>query len=149
MKRTWVVVLGSFALCTAALTVNGTTPQQSPAQDKPSQSVARSCPTRTLLMNYEVDRDGEPVRQAPIFQLPQSQAFFFVAGMAIDADGAPNAYNADGTGLDDLENAGHPGHWDGILADQLGNPLVQGASDPFPGFYISCTALFDRTKDRL
>ena len=97
-------------------------------------------------MNYEVNRGGESVRQEPIFQLPQSQAFFFVARMAIDADGAPNAYNADDTGLDELVNAGHPGHWDGILADESGNPLVQGADDPFPGFYISCTALSDRTK---
>jgi hypothetical protein len=98
-------------------------------------------------MNYEINRDGEPVRDAPIWQLPQSQAFFFVAGMAIDADGAPNAYNAQDTGLDDLVNAGRPGHWDGILADESGNPLVQGEDDPYPGYYISCTALSDRTKN--
>ena len=147
MKSTWAIVLGNFVLWVAALTVKGTTPQQSPIAGNQPLSAAQSCSARTVLTNYEFTRDGEPVRQAPIFQLPQSQAFFFVAGMAIDADGAPNAYNADGTGLDDLINAGHAGHWDGIVADESGNPVVQGANDPFPGFYISCTALFDRTKN--
>ena len=73
-------------------------------------------------------------------------AFFFSSGLAIDADGAPNAYNADDTGLDYLFNAGQPGQWDGIVQDEDGNPFVQGPDDPFPGYYISCTALFDRTK---
>ena len=149
MKRALVVAVSGLGLFCAAVAVEGMTRQQSNVEEAPEQIVARSCPSRTLLMNWEVARNGEPVRQMPIWQLPQSQAFFFVAGMSIDADGAPNAYNADNTGLDDLENAGHPGHWDGILADESGNPLVQGANDPFPGFYISCTALSDRTKERL
>ena len=54
----------------------------------------------------------------------------------------------DDTGLDDLFNAGQPGHWDGVVQDEDGNPVVQGPSDPFPGYYVSCTALFDRTKRR-
>ena len=150
MKRALVVAVGGLGLFCAAVAVEGMTRQQSNAEEAaPEQIVARSCPSRTLLMNWEVARNGEPVRQMPIWQLPQSQAFFFVAGMSIDADGAPNAYNADNTGLDDLENAGHPGHWDGILADESGNPFVQGINDPFPGFYISCTALSDRTKEHL
>jgi hypothetical protein len=66
--------------------------------------------------------------------------------MTIDADGAPNAYNPQNTGLDDLANAGAPGHWVGILQDKNGDPLVQGPDDPFPGYYISCTALADWTK---
>jgi len=66
--------------------------------------------------------------------------------MTIDADGAPNAYNPDDTGLDALANAGAPAHWDGVITDRSGNPLIQQKSDPFPGYYISCTSLSDETK---
>ena len=149
MKRAFMVAVSGLALFCAAVAVEGMTRQQSEADHSPEQMVAKSCPSRTLLTNWQIFRDGEVVREMPVYQLPQSQAFFFVAGMSIDADGAPNAYNADNTGLDDLQNAGHPGHWDGILADEFGIPFVQGPNDPFPGFYISCTALADRTKERL
>lgn len=108
-----------------------------------------SCPTRSLLLNFEVYRGEQAVRQVPIWRLQDNGAFFFTSGMMIDADGAPNAYNPDDTGLDDLSNAGQPGHWDGIIADGEGNPVVQGPDDPFPGYYISCTALSDRTKERV
>lgn len=104
------------------------------------------CNARSLLFNFDEYRDAEPARQVPIWHFGDSSAFFFAAGMTIDADGAPNAYNPENTGLDDLSNAGSPGHWDGVLQDDDGNPLVQGPSDPFPGYYISCTALSDRTK---
>ncbi len=69
-------------------------------------------------------------------------AFFFVAGMAIDADGAPHAYHPRGSppGLDLLANAGHPGNWWG-LATRNGLPVVQRRGDPAPGFYVSVTAL--------
>jgi hypothetical protein len=146
MKRALLIAVSGIGLFCAAVAMDAMTRPQSNTEDTPAQNIAKSCPSRTLLMNWQIYHDGEPVREMPIFQLPQSQAFFFVAGMSIDADGAPNAYNADNTGLDDLQNAGHPGHWDGILADASGDPLVQGADDPFPGFYISCTALSDRTK---
>ena len=146
MKRALLIAVSGIGLFCAAVAMDAMTRPQSNTEDAPAQNIAKSCPSRTLLMNWQIYHDGEPVREAPIYQLPQSQAFFFVAGMSIDADGAPNAYNADNTGLDDLQNAGHPGHWDGILADASGDPLVQGADDPFPGFYISCTALSDRTK---
>ncbi len=47
-------------------------------------------------------------------------------------------------GLDDLENAGHPGSWAGIVLDKkTGAPFVQKAGDPFPGFYVSGTKLQD------
>jgi hypothetical protein len=66
--------------------------------------------------------------------------------MTIDADGAPNAYNPDDTGLDELANAGTAARWNGIITDRDGNPLVQKESDPFPGYYISCTSLSDTRK---
>ncbi len=78
-------------------------------------------------------------------------AFFYEAGMAIDADGAPNAYHSDGSrALCYLANAGKPGNWWALVTDngrRDGNPLVQDEDDPYPGFYISMTSLEDKTKD--
>jgi Fungal chitosanase of glycosyl hydrolase group 75 len=76
-------------------------------------------------------------------------AFFFTAGMSIDADGAPRAYHpalpgrpsGAPPGLDDLRNAGRPGRWFGIVTDQQGQPIVQRQGDPAPGFYVSATSL--------
>jgi hypothetical protein len=125
---------------------------QNPGNNEPEPTVSRelvnSCATaRSTLLNFVVwSRDRRRSREVPIWQLPDSQAFFFVSGMTIDADGAPNAYGPDDTGLDDLANAGVPAHWDGIITDRDDNPLVQRESDPFPGYYISCTSLSDRRK---
>jgi len=91
-------------------------------------------------------RDNRHPREVPVWQLPDSQEFFFVSGMTINADGAPNAYNPDDTGFDALAIAGAPGHWDGIITDRSGNALIQQERDPFPGYYISCTSLSDETK---
>jgi hypothetical protein len=101
----------------------------------------------TLLEIVAWDRDGQRSHKVPVWQVPGGQAFFFVSGMTIDADGAPDAYNPDDTGLDELANAGTSAHWDGILADQEGTPLIQQEGDPFPGYYISCTSLSDKTKN--
>lgn len=77
--------------------------------------------------------------------LEGGSAFFFKAGMAIDADGAPTAYHPmHGRGLDNLANAGHEGNWYGVVTDtghKNGKPLIQGPNDPAPGFYVSPTAL--------
>jgi hypothetical protein len=74
-------------------------------------------------------------------------AFYFLAGMSIDADGAPKAYHPNGSppGLDHLANAGHPGNWWGIVT-RAGTPVVQRAGDPAPGFYVSMTALVYSSK---
>ena len=142
MQRTGLV-LCSGMLVVAALMVIG---QQVPATMAMAQDAAKSC-VPSLLLNFSVSRDGEHIRDVPIWQLPGSSAFFFDAGMTVDADGAPNAYNPQNTGLDDLANAGEPGHWDGLAKDENGNPYIQGPADPFPGFYVSCTALTNRNKD--
>jgi len=66
----------------------------------------------------------------------------FETGLNIDADGSPRAYGPSGTkALDYLANAGHPGNWWGIVADQSGNPVIQGENDPYPGYYVSTTSL--------
>lgn len=72
-------------------------------------------------------------------------AFFFMGHMAVDADGAPNAYNRSDSGIDFLANAGRPGRWWGVATNGRGIPYVQDQDDPFPGYYISTTALIDST----
>ncbi len=99
-----------------------------------------------LLLNFEMRHDGEPEKDIPIAHLSGTSAFFYESGMTIDADGAPNAYHPDNTGLDDLANAGAPGRWEGLAKDANGEPIIQGPNDPFPGYYVSATALADRSK---
>ncbi|MFL6527356.1 MAG: glycoside hydrolase family 75 protein [Chthoniobacterales bacterium] len=74
-------------------------------------------------------------------------AFFYSAGMQIDADGGYHAYHPDGvSGMDYLANAGKPGNWWGLATDNgkpSGNPVIQKKSDPAPGFYVSTTSLED------
>lgn len=82
--------------------------------------------------------------------------YSFIAGMSVDADGANGAdrsargaYGPRGTNpLDFLANAGGPGNWWGVVTDIHGNPVVQGADDPAPGYYISTTSYqrSDRAK---
>lgn len=68
---------------------------------------------------------------------------FSDADLSIDYDGAPNAYAPVGVGspLDNLRNAGDGSRWWGIAVDSAGVPLVQGPDEPYPGYYISTTAL--------
>jgi hypothetical protein len=76
-------------------------------------------------------------------------AFFYQGGLAIDADGSPNAYHPEDKGLDFLANAGKPGNWWGIATEDgksSGKPVVQGPGDPAPGYYVSTTSLEDQTK---
>ncbi len=100
---------------------------------------------RSLIFNFEATQ-VDNTREVPVWRMPDSSAFFFEDGMTIDADGAPNAYNPDNTGLDDLANAGSPGRWGALAVDHDGMPYIQGPDDPFPGYYVSTTSLSDRTK---
>lgn len=70
-------------------------------------------------------------------------AFFFTGGMAIDVDGAPNAYHPDDIGIGQLRYAGRPGKWYGLATDRDGEPYIQTPDDPYPGYYVSTTALCD------
>ena len=78
-----------------------------------------------------------------IYQLPDN-SFSFLGGMTIDADGSPRAYGPYDSGLDLTVEAGHPGNWWGIVTGPLGNPVIQGEADPYPGFYVSPTSLQNR-----
>ncbi|MDZ7956156.1 glycoside hydrolase family 75 protein [Nostoc sp. DedQUE09] len=83
------------------------------------------------------------IGEIPILRANGESAFFYEAGMSINADGAPNAYHPADKGIDFLANAGSPGNWWALAVDKNGNPFIQGSTDPFPGYYISTTALFD------
>ncbi|PAX53290.1 glycosyltransferase [Brunnivagina elsteri] len=86
-----------------------------------------------------------------IWKLQNKPGFFFKAGLAIDADGAANAYHPQDKGIDDLKHAGEPGNWWALVTDNgqaNGKPVIQGKLDPYPGYYISATALYDETKKR-
>jgi len=83
-------------------------------------------------------------------KFPGNDVYFYVIDrMAIDADGAPNAYHPQDKGIDALANAGFPnGGWKAILAlDPLDStkPFVQTAG-PFAGFFVSKTTLQDPTR---
>jgi hypothetical protein len=54
-----------------------------------------------------------------------SGAVLFSAGMQIDADGAPNAYGPNNTGLDYTANAKNGDNWVGVATDSSGKPVVQ------------------------
>lgn len=97
------------------------------------------------------------------WHFPGETDYFFQSRAHVNADGAPNAYNKEDTGTDWLLNAGVPTRklpngkpdksqphnkweWWGISVDAGNNPYVQKAGHPFPGFYVSTTALVDGTK---
>lgn len=74
----------------------------------------------------------------------EKNAYIYIAGMAIDADGDELAYAPAGSGLaplDHLANAGKPGSWWGITCDSDGNPYLQQPYHRAPGYYVSSTAL--------
>lgn len=84
-----------------------------------------------------------------LWQFPNSNAYFYVTSrMAIDADGAPNAYNPQNTGIDANANAGYPnGGWRNVIVADPANPAnayVQ-TSGNYPGFFVSKTTLEDTT----
>ncbi len=79
-------------------------------------------------------------RTVPITQI--SGAVLFAAGLAVDADGAPNAYGPHNKGLDLTANARGRNGWAGVLADKHGRPVLQKRG-PYRGYYVSTTSLED------
>jgi hypothetical protein len=88
-------------------------------------------------------------KNTQLWKIPDSQAYFYVVShMAIDADGAPNAYHPQDKGIDFLANAGYPnGGWKSVLVPDPQNPskpFVQPSGE-FKGYFISQTTLQDRS----
>jgi hypothetical protein len=88
------------------------------------------------------------VNGVPIWSLRGEAPFFYKSRMRVDADGAPNAYHPEDKGLDLLQHAGSPGNWQGLVTDDRGRPLIQGPFDPYPGYYLSQTSLFNKNRKR-
>lgn len=88
---------------------------------------------------------GAGTRSVKVSRVAAPAGFLFVAGMTIDADGSPKAYHPDNIGLDDNRNAKNGETWVGVITVN-GEPVVQSATDPAPGFYVSPTTLQDTTK---
>ena len=152
MKRSWIAVLCALAMLPAAVAIAHPGAQAQEAAGGQSDAIAgngapEAC-SRTLLADFDPNKGEYFGHDVSVWGVGDGSAVMFQSGMTIDADGAPNAYNPDNTGLDDLSNAGEPGDWDGIVADRGGEPFIQGPDDPFPGFYVSCTALVDWSKLR-
>jgi len=76
-----------------------------------------------------------------------SGALLYKTGASVNGDGSPHCYHPDSAkGLDYLANAGSPGNWWGVYADQSGEPVVQSIYHPAPGYYVSTTALEDPSQ---
>jgi len=82
------------------------------------------------------------MRGGPVVITAASGAVIFETGMAVDADGAPNAYAPNNRGLDRLANARRGHQWVGIATDQHGHPYVQKRGR-YRGYYVSTTSLED------
>jgi Fungal chitosanase of glycosyl hydrolase group 75 len=78
-----------------------------------------------------------------VSELASGIAVFYRAGMDVDADGSPHAYNPENSGLDVNEDALDGSEWVGVVTDDDGSPIIQNSSDPAPGFYVSTTSLED------
>jgi Fungal chitosanase of glycosyl hydrolase group 75 len=84
------------------------------------------------------------VASVPIYSVDgDPPSFIFKAGFMIDADGSPNAYGPNNSGLDYTANGGDDqgGEWWAGPVDGDGRPIIQKIFDPTPGFYVSATAL--------
>jgi hypothetical protein len=98
------------------------------------------------------------------YRIPGQSAWFMKGRYMVDFDGAPNCYHPtnakvlpirdyptvdimawDGT-LDSLDDAKNDdGTWASVVLDGDGNPIVQGADEPSPGYYVSTVPLQDKS----
>lgn len=113
----------------------------------PGASIPRAIRLRVTDTSYASYSD---LRTAIFFSMTKinsdDNAVWWTSGLAVDADGAPNAYGPDNSGLDYTADAGSTGNWYGVVTDSSGEPVVQGPTDPCPGFYVSTTSLSDASK---
>jgi len=82
---------------------------------------------------------------------PTASVYLFSSThMAVDADGAANAYHPDDIGPDFLANAGCPNRswWSSVLVPDPSNPrrAYTQTSGEFAGYFLSKTSLQDKSK---
>ncbi len=104
-----------------------------------------------LLKAQQVKKVYKIIANTTVYKDESKQLYIFNGALMIDADGAPKAYHKDDKmALDYLSNGGEPGNWWALATDNnkpSGTPLIQTASDPAPGYYISMTSLENQDKD--
>ena len=89
----------------------------------------------------------------PIYSVKgDPKSFLFKAGMMIDCDGSPRAYGPEDSGIDYTANGGNDegggsAAWWGGPVDSNGYPVKQAIYDPYPGMYVSGTALINPLYD--
>jgi hypothetical protein len=103
------------------------------------QEVKSACPLQ--------ERTSLSMKEGTIPITSISSGVLFEAGMAIDADGAPNAYGPHDKGLDLTVHARGRKGWAGVLADERGQPVLQKRG-PYRGYYVSTTSLEDANTKR-
>ncbi len=89
-------------------------------------------------------QSGQPYQGKPVE---------LTTNMAIDVDGAPNAYGPKGKPTLDFELNAHEGaRLSGKVVGYIiedGKPVLQGPNDPFPGYYISTSGFVDEANHNL
>lgn len=91
-------------------------------------------------------------KNTKLFIHHNTQTYFFsTTHMAVDADGAPNAYHPDNIGLDYLGNAGYPNKswWKDILVvdpNDSNRAYIQKTGE-FAGYFVSKTSLKDEKRE--
>jgi hypothetical protein len=120
MRHT-ILIYGILLLITASSSCDKTTPEPSPlCVDTLS----------TTIENFKVFKHSSGV-------------YYYRAKFAVDADGSPRAYGPNDSGLDLNIHAFTNGKWVGVVTGSDGKPIIQKQSDPYPGFFVSQTSLYD------
>jgi hypothetical protein len=80
----------------------------------------------------------------------RQSVFLYLAGSAVDANGAFRAFHpTNRLGLDTIVHAGHRGDWWALAPIQVKpnrRPVLQEERDPAPGSYVLITSLYDATN---
>lgn len=93
----------------------------------------------------------ESYKDTQLMSHSTASAYVFTSDhMAVEADGAPNAYHPDDVGLDFIANAGYPNKswWNSVLVPDPSKPsraYTQSIGE-FTGYFVSKTSLQDKTR---
>jgi hypothetical protein len=97
---------------------------------------------------------AEKFRGTQIYRQANNLAYAYETSFkAVDADGAPNAYHPDDTGLDRLANAGYPhtNWWQDVLVPDPAHSThaYQQPDGQFAGYFVAMTSLRKPNGDKL
>ncbi len=142
LGRAWDWLTGLFGPSPSLLPSPGGDQAPSPLDQAPSPSV----PNVTIIPKSTEDQQPVATIDGTSIFRTGNVLWWRDGDLSIDYDGAPNAYAPPGVGqpLDKLANARDSSGWVSIETNDgkpTGQPVVQGPNDPYPGYYISTTAL--------